>query len=99
MTSVAWFHCFSGIAGDMALGSLIDAGADLDEVHTLLRRLPVSGWELTAEPVLRCGIAATKVDVRADDQAVVRTASHITGLVSEARLPAPVAERALATFR
>ncbi len=23
---VAWFHCFSGIAGDMALGSLVDGG-------------------------------------------------------------------------
>ncbi|HEY8548186.1 MAG TPA: LarC family nickel insertion protein, partial [Acidimicrobiales bacterium] len=39
------------------------------------------------------------VHVRAEDEAVVRTAAHITGLVSEARLPEPVAERALATFR
>ena len=37
--TVAWFHCFSGIAGDMALGSLIDAGADIDEVRALLQRL------------------------------------------------------------
>ena len=28
----AWFHCYAGIAGDMALGSLLDAGADFDEV-------------------------------------------------------------------
>ena len=35
--TVAWFHCFSGIAGDMALGALVDAGADLDEVRTMLR--------------------------------------------------------------
>jgi len=58
MTTVAWFHCFSGIAGDMALGALVDAGADLDEVRVLLQRLPVSGWEVEAEPVLRCGIVA-----------------------------------------
>jgi hypothetical protein len=99
MTTVAWFHCFSGIAGDMAFGALVDAGADLDEVRTLLRRLPVTDWEVEAEPVLRCGIAATRIHVRSTDDAVVRTASHITGLVEEARLPTPVATRALDTFR
>jgi pyridinium-3,5-bisthiocarboxylic acid mononucleotide nickel chelatase len=97
--TVAWFHCFSGIAGDMALGSLIDAGADLDEVRTLLARLPVDGWRLDAEPVLRGGIAATKAHVHVVESAVVRTAVHIAGLVEEARLPERVARRALGTFR
>ena len=98
MTRIAWFHCFSGIAGDMAFGSLLDAGADLDEVRTLLRRLPVGGWAIEAEPVLRCGIAATKLHVHAEETSVVRTASHISALVQEARLPERVATRALATF-
>ncbi len=97
-TTVAWFHCFSGIAGDMALGSLVDAGADLDEVIRLLELLPVGGWALEAEPVLRNGIAATKVHVHAQPSTVVRTAAHITGLVTEARLPDRVQRRALATF-
>ena len=96
--TTAWFHCFSGIAGDMALGSLIDAGADLDEVKDLLRRLPVTDWELEAEPVLRGGIAGTKVHVHATDSTVVRTASHIQGLVAEARLPERVQQRAAAVF-
>jgi uncharacterized protein (TIGR00299 family) protein len=98
-TRTAWFHCFSGIAGDMALGSLVDAGADVDEVRALCDRLPVGGWELEVEPVLRCGIAATKVHVRAQETSVVRTAGHIAGMVSEARLPERVTQRALATFR
>jgi hypothetical protein len=59
----------------------------------------VGGWTLEAEPVLRCGIAATKIHVRARDDQVVRTAAHILGLVSEAKLPERVTERALATFR
>ena len=64
-TTVAWFHCFSGIAGDMALGALVDAGADPDEVRSLLGdALPVAGWELDAEPVLRAGIAATQATSR-----------------------------------
>jgi hypothetical protein len=97
--TIAWFHCFSGIAGDMALGALIDAGADPDEVRTLLRRLPVGGWALEVEPVLRCGIAATRAHVHAPETGVVRTAAHIAGLVEEARLPDRVTRRALATFR
>jgi pyridinium-3,5-bisthiocarboxylic acid mononucleotide nickel chelatase len=98
MTTIAWFHCFAGIAGDMALGSLVDAGADLEEVRALLRRLPFSGWAVEAHPVQRSGIAATKVEVRAEDSAVVRTHGHIQAMIEEARLPARVRERSLATF-
>ena len=95
---LAWFHCFSGIAGDMALGSLLDAGADLDEVREICGRLPVGGWALEAEPVLRCGLAATKAHVHIEETTVVRTAAHIVGLIEEARLPDRVRARALRAF-
>ena len=98
MTTAAWFHCFAGIAGDMALGSLIDAGADVGEVRALLDRLPMSGWSMEVSPVMRGGVGATKVDVVVAETAVVRTYAHITGLVAEARLPDRVATRAQATF-
>jgi uncharacterized protein (TIGR00299 family) protein len=96
--SIAWFHCFAGIAGDMALGSLLDAGADFDEVLALLERLPLGGWKLEVEPVLRGGIAASRAMVSVQDNVVVRTHSHIVGLIEEARLPDRVAGRALAAF-
>ena len=98
MTAIAWFHCFSGIAGDMALGALVDLGADLDEVRALCERIPVAGWTLEASPVLRGGLASTKVDVKAEETSVVRTYSHIAAMVEEARLPERVRSRALATF-
>ncbi|HYX45097.1 MAG TPA: nickel pincer cofactor biosynthesis protein LarC [Acidimicrobiales bacterium] len=96
--TVAWFHCFAGIAGDMALGSLLDAGADLGEVRALLGRLPLTGWSLEVEPVLRAGIAATRAVVHAPDDGVVRTYAHISGLVDEARLPDRVRNRTQAAF-
>ncbi|MBV8159487.1 MAG: LarC family nickel insertion protein, partial [Acidimicrobiia bacterium] len=96
--TLAWFHCFSGIAGDMALGCLVDAGAELDEVRTLLQRLPVGGWGLEAEPVLRAGVAATRIHVLAEEDGVVRTYAHISGIVDEARLPDRVRARAQAVF-
>ena len=98
MTRRAWFHCFSGIAGDMALGSLLDAGADLDPVRSLLDRLPIGQWSLTRRAVQRGGIAATRLVVDAVEDGVVRTHAHIAGLIEEARLPDRVRDRALATF-
>jgi pyridinium-3,5-bisthiocarboxylic acid mononucleotide nickel chelatase len=95
---LAWFHCFAGIAGDMALGSLIDAGADVDDVIGILKQLPISSWELEAEPVLRAGVKATHVVVHVNETSVVRTHAHIVGVIEEARLPERVRDRALSTF-
>jgi len=83
--TVAWFHCFAGIAGDMALGSLIDAGADLAEIRQLLQRLSLPGWELTTEEALRGGVACTRAIVVGGDDVVVRTHAHIVGLITDAR--------------
>ncbi len=97
--TVAWFHCFAGIAGDMALGSLIDAGADLKEIRQLLDRLSVPGWELRTEESLRGGLACTRALVHGNDDGTVRTHAHIAHLITEATLPQRVTERALAVFR
>jgi len=98
VTTLAWFHCFAGIAGDMALGALVDAGADLDEVVALVRRVPVDGWSVEADAVTRNGLAATRIVVHAPDRAIVRTHAHIRGLLAEARLPDRVLDRAFAVF-
>ncbi|HWW55206.1 MAG TPA: LarC family nickel insertion protein, partial [Acidimicrobiales bacterium] len=97
--TVAWFHCFSGIAGDMALGSLLDAGADLAEVRSMLGRLALSGWDLQVEQALRGGVSCTRAIVRGDDDVVVRTHAHIAALIADASLPPRVTERSLAVFR
>jgi uncharacterized protein (TIGR00299 family) protein len=98
VTTVAWWNCFAGIAGDMALGALVDAGADLNLVERELVALPVGGWALEAEQVLRAGLAATHVRVRTRDTHVVRTYAHIVGLITEARLSDRARQRALDAF-
>jgi uncharacterized protein (TIGR00299 family) protein len=100
--TVAWFHCFAGIAGDMALGALVDAGADLAEVEKLCRALPVEGWALEAEPVLRGGVAATKVHVHlpaSDPGGHGRTWAAIREMLGAATLPPRVRDRATAVFQ
>jgi pyridinium-3,5-bisthiocarboxylic acid mononucleotide nickel chelatase len=99
VTTVAWFHCFAGIAGDMALGACLDAGAPVDEVVAILERLPIGGWALETELVMRGGLAATKAHVKAKPDGITRTYGHIAGLIEEARLPDRVRERAQRVFR
>ncbi len=102
MTTLAWFHCFAGIAGDMALGSLVDAGADADEVTALLRRLPVRGWDLRFERVQRGGLAATRAVVTLAGEeapAVGRTSAVLAAAVAEAGLPERVERRAQGAIR
>ena len=66
MTRTAWFHCFAGTAGDMTMGALIHAGANVAQVMAIVAGLDVDGYALTFEPVLRCGIAATHAVVAID---------------------------------
>ena len=63
MSRVLYFDCFSGIAGDMVLGAMLDAGLPLDELKGALGSLAMSGYEVTAERVLRAGVSATKFRV------------------------------------
>src|SRR3954469_17615597 len=60
---IAYFDCFAGISGDMTLGALIAAGADLDELRLGLESLGLPGWELRTRRVQRHAITATDVEV------------------------------------
>jgi hypothetical protein len=97
--ALAWFHCFSGIAGDMALGALLDAGADVDEVRDVIARLPVSGWDLRADVVQRAGLRAIRAVVHApEDPEHHRTFADVRELLAGADLADRVRARALAVF-
>lgn len=98
MSRIAWFHCFSGIAGDMALGALLDAGADETAVRDQLDRLKLPGWTLNVERVQRAGVRATRADVVCEETHTHRKVSEITKLIRGAGLHELVRERALAVF-
>ena len=46
--TIAYFDCFSGISGDMALGALIDSGADRAVLDAAVEALGLTG-EVTIE--------------------------------------------------
>ena len=96
---IAYFDCFSGISGDMTLGALVHAGCDLAEIEAQLRRLPVPGWTIAAEPVTRRGFRATHIKVESPDPQRHRSLSEILQLIERAGLARPVAERASRIFQ
>jgi len=56
MSRIVYFDCFSGLAGDMTLGALVDLGLDPDRLRAALSTLPVEGWTLHTEERLKMGI-------------------------------------------
>jgi hypothetical protein len=57
---VLYFDCYSGAAGDMVLGALLDAGLPLEELQAALGAMLPPGARLRADRVIKRGIAATK---------------------------------------
>jgi uncharacterized protein (TIGR00299 family) protein len=96
---IAYFDCFSGISGDMTLGALVDAGCNLAEMESQLRRLPVTGWKISSEKVVRRGFRATQAKVESSDAQRHRSLSEILQLIERAGLPAAVGERASRIFQ
>jgi len=64
MEKLAYLECPTGLAGDMCLGALVDAGVPLDYLADQLKLLGISEeYRLWAEQVHRNGQRATKVHV------------------------------------
>ncbi|HEV8648618.1 MAG TPA: nickel pincer cofactor biosynthesis protein LarC [Actinomycetes bacterium] len=96
--SFAYFDCFAGIAGDMALGALLDAGGSPKALRAGLEGLALDPFQLEVATVERGGIGATQVKVHAGRSSVVRTWANLRAMLGQADLPEPVRARALATF-
>ncbi|MFQ5804894.1 MAG: nickel pincer cofactor biosynthesis protein LarC [Phycisphaerae bacterium] len=95
------FDCFSGAAGDMILGALIDAGCPLETMQETVTRLSLRGVSLIAEKVQRHGFAATlaRVQVKPGSQRAHRHPPEIRRIIDEAKLEPAVSENAKAVFQ
>ncbi|MBI2237803.1 MAG: DUF111 family protein, partial [Actinobacteria bacterium] len=55
---VVYFDCIAGSSGDMALGALIDAGVDFEELKEGLSTLPLEPFSIDLEEVETFGLHA-----------------------------------------
>lgn len=94
---IALVDPFTGLAGDMFLAALLDAGAPLDAVREAVASTGLTGWALTAERTVDHGLSAIRVKVEVTDTASERHATELIELARNAR-PEPVARAAVATL-
>jgi uncharacterized protein (TIGR00299 family) protein len=93
VTRLAYLDCVGGLAGDMLLAALLDAGADADVLQHLPERLGLGGVAIVVERVERHGIGAVHVDVRAADDLGHRDWRTMRALLEDAALEHAVRER------
>jgi uncharacterized protein (TIGR00299 family) protein len=98
VTRLAYVDAIAGLAGDMLLGALLDAGADVDRVRAGLDRLGLAGIDLTATLVHRHGIRASHVTTLATSRPIPATSEPTTATSKPAPATRP-AHRSWAEIR
>jgi len=93
VTRVLYVDCIGGVAGDMLLGALLDAGAQVD-----LSGLGVDGLTLELGKAERHGITATTVSIHGAPGQPHRHWSSIRAQIDAAGLPERPRARAQAAF-
>jgi pyridinium-3,5-bisthiocarboxylic acid mononucleotide nickel chelatase len=110
MTKLAYLECPTGIAGDMCLGALVDAGVPLEYLQEQLKGLGIEReYQLRVESVHRNGQLATKfhVDLLGNEHHHHNHHTHhhgrhlpeIEDLILKANLPIRAEAWSLAVFR
>lgn len=97
---LAFLDTPSGIAGDILLGCLVDAGWPLDSLQATVAglRLPHDSWKIGAEYAMRGGVRATLVRVDVNEDDTHRHLADVHEIIENGELPAMVERRACAVF-
>ncbi len=94
MTRVAYVDPVGGLAGDMLLAALLDAGAPAQALDGAIDALGLGGVAIEVSQPVRAGLRATHVDVRTGE-GHGRTADEMRAVVAASELAPRVRSRSL----
>ncbi len=97
---LAYFDCFSGAAGDMIVGALLDAGLSLEALLEQLDGIKLPGCNISAEKVRRGALSGTKFTVTSSEtNQPHRNLDDILSIIHSASLPGRANKTSEAIFR
>lgn len=67
---IAYFDCFAGASGDMILGSLLDAGLELEKLNFEIAKLGLSNCDIQVKKVVKRGIGGSQAIVRINSPSI-----------------------------
>jgi uncharacterized protein (DUF111 family) len=93
---IAYFDCFAGVAGDMIVGALLNAGLELADLERELAKLDVGGYKVEARKTEKNGISGTKFEVVTEETNASRSAAEIVRIVEDSSLDEDVKRASVA---
>lgn len=96
---IAYLDCFAGASGDMILGALVDAGADLEAVRKQVSQIDLGPVDVTASTVYRGGIRAARIRIEGGGSSVMRTYADAVRILDGASLDPEIRARSGAVLR
>ncbi len=97
--TLAYLDCSSGIAGDMLVAAMLDAGLPLALLERELAKLPLGGYKLSVREVEKHYFRALHFTVECDDHHPHRHYSDIRDMIMKTAWEVPVRETAVAIFK
>ena len=94
-----YFDCFAGISGDMIVGAFLDAGLDFGFFEAELKKLHLTGYEISSEKTKKNEISGTKFIVTVKNDVADRSFSDIDQLIEKSGLDSNIRKHSRNIFK
>ena len=94
-----YFHCFSGVSGDMLVGAFLDSGVEFCKLQAELSKLNLTGYRIDRVKVMKNGLGGTKFKVDVLQDQPFRNLNDILELIEQSSLTNSVKQKSVKTFK
>jgi len=96
---IAYLDCFSGVSGDMFVGSLLDAGLPFEELERIISGLNLNGYTISEKKEGRNNIFGTRFHVSLKEKhQKARHLKDIKEIITSGDIPLAVVEKCISIF-